>query len=822
MMLSVNWLRTLVDLDELTPEDLADKITFHIAEVEGIERVGEDLEGVIAARVLSVRPHPDADRLRCCTLETGGEDPGVVVCGAPNVAEGQMICYAPLGTTLPGGGDGPITLEKRAIRGIESHGMICAEDELGLGEGHDGILVLDSEIAPGAPVADALGIRDAIIEVGNTAITHRPDLWGHLGFARELGALLGKELNQPSVEEAEASLSAASGEPYTVTVDDEADCPRYVGLVLEGLSNGPSPIHVRRRLESLGVRSIDRLVDLTNWVLLEQGQPLHAFDLRTLAGSQIIVRRARDGERMQGLDEVERTVGPEDLVIADAERPVAIAGVMGSLASGMVADTTDVLLEAATFDPVRVRRTSTRLGLRTEASSRFEKSLDPHMARHAALRFAQLAIETCPGTRVARPVSDVWPTRPTPLTIELPLKLIRRRLGLRLPDTRVRRRLTGLGFEVQDHRNSLRVGVPTWRATKDIEGPEDLVEEIGRLEGYGRIPVVAPVATVRPTIVPPRRRLARRLGAVLSLELGYHEVANYAFYGAQDAAALGVADAAHVELANPLSEGHDRLSLTTAANLLKTAGRNVHQEAIGRLWEQTRLIPPGAGSALPEELRVVGLVSWNSGDEDGPAGLTFRGLLEDLRVAFGRLGLPRVDTTDGDAPALAQGLPVPSWLHAGRQGALRAADGSVLAVGGEMAPAIARHYGLAEQAGPGRVAVAEINMDALLAALESAGSCYQPVQRYPVVPFDVSLLAPRRVPAETIARTIESAAAGHVRNVRAFDVYEGEGVPADQRSLAFSLEFFDAERTLSGKSADRLRAQVIDALRTAGWTVRTA
>ena len=822
MMLSVNWLRTLVDLEELTPEDLATKITFHIAEVEGIERVGEDLDGVIAARVLSVSPHPDADRLRCCTVETGGEDPGVVVCGAPNVAEGQIVCYAPLGTTLPGGADGPITLEKRAIRGIESHGMICAEDELGLGDGHAGILVLSDDVEPGTPAADALGIRDAIIEVGNTAITHRPDLWGHLGFARELAALLGKELLAPTIEQAEASLEAAAGEPYPVAVEDEADCSRYVGLVLDGLENGPSPIHVRHRLESLGVRSIDRLVDLTNWVLLEQGQPLHAFDCRKLEGDRIIVRRARDGERLQGLDEVERTLTTEDLVIADAEHPVAVAGVMGSLAPGMVGDTTRVLLEAATFDPVRVRRTSGRLGLRTEASSRFEKSLDPHLPKHAALRFAQLALEACPGARVTLPISDVWPTPPEPITIELPLKLIRRRLGLRLPDTRVRRRLSALGFAVQDHRNALRVGVPSWRATKDIEGPEDLVEEIGRLEGYGRIPVVPPVAAVRPTLVPPRRRLARRLGAVLSLDLGYHEVANYAFYGAQDAEVLGLTDTTHVELANPLSEGHDRLSQTAAANLLRTAARNVHQEPQGRLWEQTRLIPPGTAGELPEELRVAGLISWSRTDKDEPPGITFRGLLQDLRVAFRRLGLDRVDTKDGQVAALAAGLPTPGWLHPGRQGTLCAPDGAVLAIGGEVAPAVARHYGLVEQGGAGRVAVAEIDLDALLAAVEAAGSAYEPVLRYPVVPFDVSLLAPRRVPAERIVRTIEAAAAGHVRNVQAFDVYEGDGVPDDQRSLAFSLELFDREGTLSGKSAERLRAQVIDALRTEGWTVRTA
>ncbi|MDJ0973407.1 MAG: phenylalanine--tRNA ligase subunit beta, partial [Planctomycetota bacterium] len=347
MILSYRWLTELVDLGDRTPDEVAEIITFHIAEVEEVEHVGAELADVVVGHVTSVEPHPDADRLRVCTVDAGPVGTHTVVCGAPNVAAGQRICFAPVGTTVQGP-DGPIVLERRAIRGVESAGMICAEDELGLGEDHSGILVLPEDAPVGEPIGEALRLTDTLIDIGNTAITHRPDLWGHVGFARDLGAVLRAEVRYPDAGAAESALEAAEGEPYDVTIEDEEGCRRYLGLALDGVTNGQAPLWMRRRLELCGVRSIDLLVDLTNYVLLEQGQPLHAFDLRHVRGDKIVVRRGRDGEVLRSLDGVERPVGPEDVVIADAERPVALAGVMGGEDSGMVGDTTALLLEAAT------------------------------------------------------------------------------------------------------------------------------------------------------------------------------------------------------------------------------------------------------------------------------------------------------------------------------------------------------------------------------------------------------------------------------------------------------------------------------------------
>lgn len=816
MMLSHRWLSELVDLGGMSAEDLARVITFHIAEVEELTVVGGGIDDVVVGRVVDVTPHPDADRLTVCTVDAGHDATHTVVCGAPNVAAGQRICFAPVGTTLTTP-DGSLTLDRRPIRGVESAGMICAEDELGLGPDHDGILVLPEEAVVGTPVADALGIRDTVIEVGNTAITHRPDLWGHVGIARDLGAVLRADVHYPGTEAADAAIAAAAGDPYPVTIEDEEGCRRYVGLVLRGVSNGRAPLWMRHRLESLDVRSIDRLVDLTNFVLLEQGQPLHAFDLRAVRGGRIIVRRGRDDEVLRSLDGIDRPVGAEDVVIADAERPVALAGIMGGEDSGMGPETTDMLLEAATFDPVRIRRTSQRVGLRTEASSRFEKSLDPELAMAATRRFAELTLTHCPGSTVGAPVSDAYP-RPFPaVTVDLPYTLARRRLGLRLTDMQLKSTLSRLGFRSSDGAGVLHVQVPSWRATKDVEGPMDLVEEVGRVAGYEGLPAVAPITTVTTTPVPPARDLERRLAAVLSMALGYAETKGYSFYGAKDVAQLGIADVAHIQLSHPLSEAHDRMTQTTAVNMMRVVERNAARAPEGRAWECTRLFPPTSGDGLPAELPVAGIVAWDAQDQDTEAGALIRSLLADLRDAFARLGVRGVRTEDAAASPMAEGLPAPAWLHPGRVATMSAADdGSLVAVAGELAPRVMRARGLS-----GRIALAEVHLPNVLAASLRAGSAYTALLRYPVVPFDVSLLVPRRTPAERVADVIADAVPRSVRGIRAFDAYEGKGVPEGQRSLAFTCELFDREATLTSEAADALRTKIIDALGEQGWQVRT-
>ncbi len=813
MRLSTRWLEELVGLGGASPEAIAAMLTFHTAHVESVDRVGRGLAGVLTGKVVAVRPHPNADRLRLCTVETGVRPTQEVVCGAPNVAEGQVVCFAPEGTTLPGG----LVLSRRKIRGVESAGMILAEDEMGLGASHEGIVVLPPGTPVGIPAGEALGLADDVLVVDNPDITHRPDLWGHVGWAREVGALLARPFEPPPAAAADAAFAAATGDPFPVSIEDEEGCRRYVGVLLEGLENGPSPWALRGRLEALGLRSVSLLVDLSNLVMLEQGQPVHAFDARDLEGGRIVVRAARDGESMTTLDGVVRRLDPGDLVIEDGARPVALAGVMGGENSEVRSDTTTLLLEAASFDPVRVRRTATRLGLRTEASTRFEKALDPEAAWAAARRFTELVLRHVPGARVARRVADAYPCPAVTPRILLPYDLPRRRLGIRISDAEVRASLLALGFGVEERGDALAVDVPTWRATKDIQVAEDLVEEVGRVHGYEHVPAVPPVGALEPTRPSIARRLERRVEDLLSRDLAYAESKSYSFYGPRDVERLALGAVRHVEIQNPNTDEQDRLAVTTLPAMLRFVERNVAREATGRTWESTRLFVPSPDGRLPDEVRVVALATWSREGAEGPDGRLFLDLLEDVRAVLraGPVAEVHVREADDDA-CLAEGLPPPRWLHPGRRAVVEA-RGRRLAIAGEVAPRVLRAFEI-----PGRVAVAEISLDRMGEVLEEVGASYRPIHRYPVVPFDVAVVVPRRTPAGRVESVIREVDRARVRRVRVFDVYEGPSIPEGHRSLAFSLELLDPEGTLEPKQADRLRRRVVEAVEREGWTVRTA
>jgi phenylalanyl-tRNA synthetase beta chain len=635
-----------------------------------------------------------------------------------------------------------------------------------------------------------------------------------VGFARELAAILGRPLRPPSTERADVALATAGGTPHPVAIEDAAGCRRYVAVRLDGIAPAATPVALRLRLAALGQRSRGLLVDLTNLAMLEQGQPLHAFDVRDLREGRMVVRAAREGERIRTLDGVDRALEPGDLVIADGDRAVALAGVMGAESSEVRDDTASIVLESASFDPARIRRTASRLGLRTEASQRFEKSLDPEAASAAARRFVEMAIQHLPGVRVAAPATDVR-TRPAArVTIALPVDLPRRRLGGRVLESEVRGALRALGFDAQEEGDLLRVTVPTWRATRDVSRPEDLVEEIGRIRGYDRILPIAPVAAMQAVRLTPAQSLDRRVGVVLSLDLGYAETKSHAFYGPTDARRLGVEDVPHVAIRNPTNAEEDRLILTTAAALLRAAKTNQARVARGRVWERTRLVRP-APKPGEGEIAVAGLLAWDRDAGDDAKGSLFLGFLEDVRALLERAGAGRVRARDArDDDALAEGLPRACWLHPGRRAALSAGDGLV-ALAGEVAPSVLRAYGL-----EGRVAWGEVRLDALASACERTEVEYRPLLRFPVVPFDVAVIVPEGTSAAEVVDTIERAAPESVRDVRVFDVYAGEGIPPGHRSLALRMELFDPERTLDAASADRLRTAVRTALESRGWTVR--
>ncbi|MCA9558984.1 MAG: phenylalanine--tRNA ligase subunit beta, partial [Myxococcales bacterium] len=586
MKISLNWLRRYVDVD-WDADTIAERLTLVGLEVDGVHRIEADFTGVRVGKVQAVRPHPGADRLQIAQVDTG-DDVLDVVCGAPNCRAGLTVAYAGLGARLPGG----FKIKKAKIRGEISLGMLCSEDELGLSEASEGILELPGDLPAGQPLEQALPIEDVVFDLGITA--NRGDCLSHLGVARELAALAGVPLKWP-----EASFPVTTeGEPVPVTVADPTRCARYVGRVVRGLGVAPSPLWMQRLLSAVGVRPINNLVDVTNFVLFEYGQPLHAFDLRDLEGPAIVVRTAEAGERMTTLDDVERTLTADDLVICDAARPVALAGVMGGQNSEVKDDTTDVLLESAWFEPTTVRLTSRRLGLRSESSHRFERSVDPERTVEAANRALHLLCAlSAPGTspQVVEAFTDARPRVVARPTVEYDPAHCTRLLGVELPAARQREALERLGFAVQGaEAGPWSVQTPSWR--NDVDEAADLVEEVARYVGYAIIPTPPPRVTARTGTDAgyARSRRVRRARELLNGR-GFHQALNYSFLG--KALQAHFAAEAPLELLNPLSEDQRALRMLLAPRLVENAAHNLRHGAEGvRLFEVGRVfLPRGAG-----------------------------------------------------------------------------------------------------------------------------------------------------------------------------------------------------------------------------------
>lgn len=570
MLVSWKWLGQWTDLSGVDPEAFAQRFTCTVAEIDAVHRWGFGLGEVLVADVVAVAPHPAADKLRLATVHLGDRTE-TVVCGAPDLAVGLRVPFVPPGVKLPSG----IEVKDGEVRGVRSPGMLASEKDLGLSDDNDGLLHLTGVTAPaGTPLPAAITLEDVLYEVDNKSITHRPDLWGQYGVAREVAAMLGRPLQPLDTE-----VALGSGDPLPVLVDDPAACLRYVCARVQGVQVGPSPVDARLLLRRLGVRPISNAVDATNLVMLETGNPLHAFDARQIRGNQIRVRKAQPGEQMQTLDGQLRTLTPADLLICDGEGPVAVAGVMGGLDSEIKDDTSEVVLEAAAFESAGIRKTAMRLGMRTESSARFEKALDPALAEVAARRFLRCLVQWSPGAQVTSGLLDAGPFRsqpPQPVVIQTSTRYLRDRLGVsatEMPDAWIATCLEQLGFLVAvgaGDVQSLHVQVPSWRATKDIRQPEDLVEELGRHYGYGNIRSQAPLIPSRPPYLPPDKRLASHLRQVLSLGQGLTEVQLYAFDHESSRKRLGLDEGSlpRLEVKNEIAADHKYLRRSLIPNLL--------------------------------------------------------------------------------------------------------------------------------------------------------------------------------------------------------------------------------------------------------------
>lgn len=792
MRAPLRWMSEYVDLPDGPVEALAERLTVAGLEVERVEPL--EAEGVVVARVASVERHPKTDALTVCAVDTGT---GVktVVCGAPNVVPGGLVPLALPGARLPGGG----TLSEATIRGVRSEGMILSRQELGLEAKSVGIWNLPDGLPLGGDLPPLLELPDTVLVLKITS--NRSDLLGIVGIAREISALYRTTFREPELEFPETGADAAT--LTDVEVETPADCPRYVARVIHGGGQRPSPLPIEARLLKAGMRPVSLVVDATNYVLLELGHPLHAFDHARLTEGRIVVRRARPGERIRTLDGVDRELSPEVLVIADARRPVAVAGVMGGEETEVAPHTREVLLESAVFSPARVRRGSRALALRTEASLRFERDLSPEMADVASRRCCALLSRYAP-VQIARGAVDVYPRPSRPPAIPLRKARVGQLLGVEIPPREVAAGLARLGLSLRDSGEAWTVTVPSFR--RDLTREIDLIEEVARLYGYGRIPAVAPKVEPRIGTKDGREAFADRVREVL------------AGLGLLEAYTPGLVPAAEAEvlLRNPLAQGWDGLRASLLPGLLAAARANLEAQAPGvALFEVGRVFLRRDGE-LVEDDRVGIILTGRSprplaGKEDySPADL--KGILDALLDALRVGGVTLGETND---PRLHPYRRAGVYLEACRSpstGPSGPASPQLVGWLGELSPSLA--VGLP---GERRALFLELSLASLRGAARLP--VHRPLPKSPASKRDLSLLVPEGVPEASVRGAILAELL--VEGAFLYDLYQGGGVPAGHVSLTYEVVFRDPERTLASEEIEAAVGRVLARLEDLGARIRT-
>ncbi len=792
MKVPISWLKEYVAFED-SPQGLADKLTFSGIEVEGIETVGGDFAGLVVGEVVQVDAHPQADRLTVCRVTTGDAE-HQVVCGAPNAAVGLKAPFAPIGTVLPNG----MKMKKAKIRGIESFGMLLAEDELGLSDDHTGLLELDAAWAAGTPLAEVLGPPETVLDLEITP--NRPDCLSLIGIAREVAALYGTSLRWPTVELVEGDAPVT--DRVRVDVEDTAACPRYTARYISGVQVRPSPEWMQRRLTLAGVRPINNVVDITNYVMLECGHPLHAFDYGRVAGGHVVVRRARAGETMQTLDESERKLTPDMLVIADDQAAVAVAGVMGGAGSEIRESTDAVLLESACFDPLLVRSVSRSLALSTESSYRFERGVDAETVDWASRRAAALLAEWGGGV-VARGVIDCYPAPAPTRSVRCEWEYVRKVTGMAVDNPTITAILSALELQVDESDEvGFTVRVPSFRG--DLERRVDIVEEIARMHGLDQIPTPPPRAQMIPGAHDRPVRALRALKARL-VGLGLREIMNYSLTSPALLELFSTADAdERVALPNPISADQSVLRPSLLPQMVETMGRNhARQIPEALLFEAGRVFRRAAsGDGVAEADRIsLGLMGpVGRGPYAKRAAITgpemfswMKGLIEHLVAGQ---GLGALSVALAEHPEFEPG-----------QGVDLVVDGEVVGRMGLLRAAIRREWRLSQP-----VAVAELSTAALLQA-EGRPVRAKAVPVYPAIARDMALVVDARVSHADILGVIRENAQKDLEKIELFDIFESEAIGSGRKSMAYSVTYRSHTRTLTDEDANAYHDQVKDALR---------
>ena len=789
MRVSYNWLKDYVNLN-ISPEELAALLTLSGLEVDTIESPGKGIENIVIGEVLEVAEHPNATKLHLTKVNVG-EEVLEIVCGAPNVCAGAKVPIARIGVTMPSG----MKIEKAKLRGVTSYGMICSEDELGLKEERQpGVMLLPEDAKPGMPFVEYMGLDDAVLVLDLTPnYAHALSM---LGVAREVAARTGQTVVRPTVEVKENGASVR--ELTSVEIKDADLCPRYTARVIRGVKVGESPEWLKKRLEAAGVRSINNIVDVTNYVLMEMGQPLHAFDYDKLAGNRIVVRRAENEETIVTLDEKERKLDRDVLVIADAEKPVCIAGVMGGANSEVSDGTVNVLLESAYFNPVSVRKSARRFGIPSEASYRFERGVDINAVIAASNRAAQLIMELA-GGEIANGIIDNYP-EPAPLkVIRLRTARVSSFLGKDFTREEVADLLTRLGFTAQVVGEDLDVTIPTFRG--DVEREADLMEEVARLYGYDRIPGQLPVSPYRMGKLTPAQLLEDRTREFMNA-VGLNEAINFSFINPNAYDKMNLPEnhewRTSVRLMNPLSEEYSVMRRTLLADVLRVISFNFKRQAQDiRIFELARVYHP-RNDGMADEPRMIAAGVMGVGQDDqwkqNAAGFFYlKGILEAYATKFG-LGELTFERSTLEC------------FHPGRAAVVKA-KGKQIGVIGEIHPDVLHNYDLEE-----RVTVFELNFETLV-ELTSDEHRYVELPKFPALTRDIALLVNEEISAKAIETVIASTGQGYLENVKLFDLYQGSQVPAGKKSMAYAMSYRAQDRTLTDAEVNAILEELLSKLK---------
>ncbi len=823
MRFSYNWLKEYVDIKK-TPEELAEILTMRAFEAEGVERAGKGLENIVIGEVMAVEKHPNADRLKVTNVNIGN-DLLQIVCGAPNVAVGQKVAVALAGAKLPSG----MTIEAREVRGVKSAGMICAEDELGLGNNHEGIMVLSPDAARGAKFTEIMRLNDAIIDF-SILPDRAHDVLSYWGVSQEIAAVTGKKLKKGIYENSKSVLKEDKSinikKILMVENQDKELCRRYSARVINNISVAPSPDWLKARLEASGIRPINNLVDIGNYVMLETGQPLHIFDLdkiesaneRTkdnpdsdLSVKKIIIRKAKKNESILVLDGKEYKLDESILVIADEKKALAIAGIMGGESSAVSKKTKNIVIEAANFEPVNIRRSSTKFGLVSDSSYRFQREPDRNLTAMALDRAAEL-ISDLAGGQLAQGAIDIYPVKTKPRNIKLEFEKIEKLLGIEIPLKKTVKIFSDLGFKVKARGKSfLDVTVPTRRL--DITGPIELIREVARIYGYDNIKSARPsVELALPAInfsAIRQNEIKKNLAAI-----GFTEVYNYSFIGDKEILHIGGDINHYWELANPLSPEHKYLRKNLLPGLLNniavnskiSAGRDIKIFEIGNVFSkfshcllERHNLPEMEKAKEPVETHEKSMVSgaiWSKSSET-----IYYDIKNALEIILARFSIRSISFT----PLERQIVHFPVW-HLKRTAAVEV-GGETIGVAGEIDPKIITNFGI-----EGRVGAFNLNFEKLFKVIQNAKPVYAPIGKFPSARIDLAIIVAKKILWKQIEDVVVGAGNGLIKEVELFDIYEGKNIPPDKRSLAFHVVFQSSERTLKDDEVKKITDKIIERL----------